>query len=147
MPALSNIVLIPKNRLLLIAGLVWCVAGGMVSFIGLPLLWRLGAGQPLLYPSAMLIFLIFYRRIFSRLVVKHTQRIRMSAASTMPFWSFFDRSSYIVMSIMIAGGMWLRLGHIAADWMIAFFYSGLGLALFSCGVKFILGFLRMDVDQ
>ncbi len=147
MPAMSDFVLIPKNQLMLLAGLVWCVAGGMVSFIGLPLLWQLGAEQILLYPAAVLIFLIFYRRIFSRLVVKHTLRIRLTATPTMPFWSFFDRSSYIVMSIMIAGGMWLRLGHIAADWMIAFFYSGLGLALFSCGVKFILGYIRRDVEQ
>jgi hypothetical protein len=144
---MTDLVLIPKNRLMLLAGLVWCVAGGMVSFIGLPLLWQLGAGQLLLYPAAVLIFLIFYLRIFSRLVVKHTRRIRMHPATVMPFWSFFDRSSYIVMCIMIAGGMWLRLGHIAADWMIAFFYSGLGLALFSCGVKFILGFIRRDVEQ
>ena len=144
---MTAIVLIPKNQLMLLAGLVWCVAGGMVSFIGLPLLWQLGAEQILLYPAAVLIFLIFYRRIFSRLVVKHTLRIRLTATPTMPFWSFFDRSSYIVMSIMIAGGMWLRLGHIAADWMIAFFYSGLGLALFSCGVKFILGYIRRDVEQ
>jgi len=147
MPALSDLVLIPKNQLMLLAGLVWCVAGGMVSFIGLPLLWQLGAEHILLYPAAVLIFLIFYLRIFSRLVVKHTRRIRMTATSTMPFWSFFDRSSYIVMTIMITGGLWLRLGNIVPDWMIAFFYSGLGLALFSCGVKFILGFVRKDVVQ
>jgi hypothetical protein len=144
---MTDLVLIPKNRLMLLAGLVWCVAGGMVSFIGLPLLWQLGAGQLVLYPAAVLIFLIFYLRIFSRLVVKHTRRIRMYPATVMPFWSFFDRSSYIVMCIMIAGGLWLRLGHIAADWMIAFFYSGLGLALFSCGVKFVLGFLSKDVEK
>jgi len=31
------------------------------------------------------------------------------------------------------------------DWMIAFFYSGLGVALFLCGVRFLGVFARKDV--
>ncbi len=69
---MSDFVAIPKNGLLFIAGLVWCLAGGMVASIGLPLLWRLGIAQWTLYPLALIIFLVFYFRIFSKLVVKHT---------------------------------------------------------------------------
>jgi len=138
-------VAIPKNKLMLIAGLVWCVAGAMVSGIGLPLLWKLGATQLVLYPLAGVIFLIFYFLIFSRLVVKHTERIRERSEQRLPFWNFFDRSSYIVMAIMMAGGMWLRLAHVFPNWMIGFFYSGLGIALFSCGVRFLGVFSRKEV--
>ena len=142
---MMDFVTIPKNKLILIAGIVWCLAGAMVCKIGLPLLWTLGYSQILLYPSAVVIFLIFYFLIFSRLVAKHTGRIRQRPEQKLPFWNFFDRSSYIVMVIMMAGGMWLRLSQVVPPWMIAFFYSGLGVALFSCGVRFLGAFSRKDV--
>src|SRR5689334_4759771 len=142
---MTELVVMPKNTLILIAGLVWCVAGAMVSGIGLPLLWDLGFTRLILYPLASLVFLIFYFLIFSRLVVKHTERIRERPEQRLPFWNFFDTSSYVVMVIMMGGGMWLRLGHILPNWMIAFFYSGLGIALFSCGVRFLGVFSRRDV--
>lgn len=136
---------VSKNVLVLIAGLVWSFAGIMVCVVGLPLLWSLGPGDPILYPLALVNFLLFYFFIFSRLVVKHTQRIRTDPRSRLPFWNFFDRSSFIVMAIMMAGGMWLRLAHIFPNWMIAFFYSGLGVALFLCGVRFVNVFLAKGV--
>lgn len=140
-----KLIVIPKNSLILIAGLVWCAAGTMVSEIGLPLLWKLGDTQLVLYLLAGLVFLIFYFLIFSRLVVKHTERIRAKSEQRLPFWNFFDNSSYVVMAIMMAGGRWLRLAHIVPNWAIAFFYSGLGIALFSCGVRFLNAFSRKDV--
>jgi hypothetical protein len=142
---MSDLVAIPKNALILLAGLVWCVAGAMVSGIGLPLLLNLGLTRWILYPLAGVVFLIFYFLIFSRLVVRHTERIRERPEPKLPFWNFFDTSSYVVMVIMMAGGMWLRLSHIVPNWMIAFFYSGLGVALFSCGVRFLGVFSRKDV--
>ncbi|HLO17294.1 MAG TPA: hypothetical protein VK206_20850 [Anaerolineales bacterium] len=142
---MTNLIVVPKNILMLIAGMIWCVAGAMVSGIGLPLLWNLGFTQLILYPLAGLVFLIFYFLIFSRLVAKHTKRIRERPEQRLPFWNFFDASSYVVMVIMMAGGMWLRLAHILLNWMIAFFYSGLGIALFSCGVLFLGVFSRKDV--
>lgn len=140
-----DFVAIPKNRLMLIAGVVWCAAGAMVSGIGLPLLWQLGGTKLILDPLAGVVFLIFYFLIFSPLVLKHTKRIRERPEPRLPFWNFFDTSSYIVMVVMMAGGMWLRLSHIFPNWMIAFFYSGLGIALFSCGVRFLVVFFHKDV--
>jgi hypothetical protein len=140
-----KLVAIPKNRLMLIAGIVWCIAGTMVSLVGIPLLWEFGAVQDLLYPLAVIVFLVFYFLIFSRLVVKHTKRIQARPEARLPFWNFFDTSSYIVMGIMMTGGMWLRLSRVVPNWMIAFFYSGLGIALFFCGVRFLGVFYRKDV--
>ncbi len=136
---------IPKNNLMLIAGVVWCLAGAMVISVGLPLLVQDGPGQPILYALAVVIFLVFYVFIFSRLVTKHSGRIRRESRQRLPFWSFFDRSSYIIMAIMMGGGMALRLCHLMPEWMIAFFYSGLGIALFACGLRFLGVFWRKDV--
>ena len=136
---------IPKNGLMLIAGLVWCTAGAMVSGIGVPLLWELGFTQQALYLLAAIVFLAFYFLIFSPLVGKHTKRIRNKPESKLPFWNFFDTPSYIVMVVMMAGGMWLRLSRVIPNWMIAFFYSGLGIALFLSGVRFLGVFTRKEV--
>jgi len=140
-----RVVRIPKNHLMLIAGLVWCAAGAMVCAIGLPLEFGLAPSQVILVPLAVVIFLVFYVVVFSRLVRTHTGRIRARPEDRLPFWNFFNASSWAVMAVMMGGGMALRLSHVMPDWMIAFFYSGLGLALFLSGVRFLGVFARTDV--
>lgn len=142
---MTDFFIIPKNMLLFIAGIVWCLAGGMVLAVGLPLLVSLGVTEWVLYPLAVAVFFVFYLFVFSKLVVKHTERIRKRPEARLPVWSFFDRSSYIVMGIMMAGGMGLRMGHLIPNAMIAFFYSGLGSALLACGVRFLSVFARKRV--
>ena len=136
---------LPKNHLMLIAGLVWCAAGAMVCMIGLPLEFGLAPSHLILLPLAVGIFIAFYFLVFSRLVRKHTARIRARAEDRLPFWHFFNASSWAVMAVMMGGGLALRLSHVMPDWMIAFFYSGLGVALFLCGVRFLGVFARRDV--
>lgn len=136
---------VPRKRLLLIAGLVWCVAGAMVSVVGLPLEIRLAPSNLILLPLAAAIFLSFYVMVFSPLVRRHTERIRARREERLPFWHFFNASSWVVMAVMMGGGMALRLSHVMPDWTIAFFYSGLGTALFLCGVRFVVVYARRDV--
>ena len=139
-----RVVHIPKNYLVLIAGLVWCAAGAMVCMIGLPMEFGLAPSNLVLFPLAAAIFLVFYFFVFSRLVRKHTGRIRARTEDRLPFWHFFNASSWVVMAVMMGGGMALRLSRLMPDWMIAFFYSGLGVALFLCGVRFLGVFARKD---
>ncbi len=136
---------IPKNQLMLIAGLVWCAAGAMVILIGLPLEFQLAPEHLVLLPLAGVVFLAFYFLVFSRLVRKHTDRIRARTEDRLPVWDFFNASSWAVMAVMMGGGMALRVTHLMPDWMIAFFYSGLGVALFLCGVRFLGVFARKEV--
>jgi len=140
-----RVVHIPKNHLMLIAGLVWCAAGAMVCVIGLPLELGLAPSHLILLPLSGVIFLAFYFLVFSRLVRKHTGRIRARTEDRLPFWNFFNASSWAVMAVMMGGGMALRLSHLMPDEMIAFFYSGLGVALFLCGIRFLGVFARKDV--
>ena len=140
-----RVVTVPKNQLMLIAGLVWCLAGAMVCVIGLPLELGLAPSHLILFPLAGVIFLAFYLFVFSRLVRKHTGRIRARPEERLPIWNFFNASSWAVMAVMMGGGMALRLSHLVPDWMIAFFYSGLGVALLLCGVRFLGIFARKDV--
>ena len=139
------VVTVPKNQLMLIAGLVWCAAGAMVCLVGLPLEFRLAPSDLMLFPLAVAVFLAFYVFVFSRLVRKHAGRVRARPEDRLPFWHFFNASSWVVMAVMMGGGMALRLSHLIPDPMIAFFYSGLGVALFLCGLRFLGVFARKDV--
>jgi MFS family permease len=140
-----RVVTIPKNHLMLIAGLVWCAAGAMVCMIGLPLELGLAPSHLVLLPLAVAIFVAFYFFVFSRLVRKHAGRIRARSEERLPVWNFFNASSWAVMAVMMGGGMALRFSHLMPDWMIAFFYSGLGVALLLCGIRFLGIFARKDV--
>jgi len=136
---------VPKNTLMLIAGVVWCAAGAMVMLVGLPLEFRLAPEHLLLIPLAAVIFLVFYLFVFSKLVRKHTHRIRAREEERLPFWHFFNAASWIVMLVMMGGGMALRMSHVVPDWIVAFFYSGLGVALFICGIRFLDVYRRKAV--
>lgn len=134
---------VPKKYLLLIAGIIWSFAGCMVMKIGFPLVPQ-SSYRVATILGACVVFYVFYHFIFSPLVYKHEKRIRNNSAEKMPFWLFFDLRSYIIMIVMMGGGMSLRSFHLLPDGFIAFFYSGLGLALFACGVRFIFRYFRYE---
>ncbi|MEQ8202002.1 MAG: hypothetical protein ABRQ24_11350 [Syntrophomonadaceae bacterium] len=136
---------INKTYLILIAGLVWVLAGSMVMAIGLPLFIKLTPANRWLPLLAAIVFLVFYFPIFSKLVKKHVARVKNNPAVRMPFWHFFDLPSYIIMAVMMSGGIILRTERLIPELWIAFFYSGLGLALFACGTRFLSAFVRKKV--
>ncbi len=142
-----RLVHVPKDRLILIAGIVWVLAGSMVSLVGLPLELRLAPHDLILLPLAALIFVAFDGLVFSRLVRRHTHRIRSHAEDRLPVWRFFNASSWAVMAVMMGGGMTLRLSGLVPDWAIAFFYSGLGLALLLAGFRFVGAFARLRAAE
>ena len=53
------------------------------------------------------------------------------------FWHFFDWKAYLIMTCMMSGGIGFR----AVGIFIAFFYSGLGLALALAGVIFTKNYM------
>ena len=72
---------ISKNYLMLISGIILIIAGFFVTKIGIPLLISLLKTNLLIKNIiyiilSIIIFFIFYKFIFSKLVLKHTHRIR-----------------------------------------------------------------------
>jgi hypothetical protein len=135
---------VPRNQLLLIAGSLWSLAAAMVLRVGLPLMVEFAPGLPVLIPLAIAVFLAFYVLVFSRLLRKHTLRIHSSAAGRLPVWQVFNATSWVIMGVMVTAGMILRVSHALPDWVVAFFYSGLGTALLVCGLRFIWVYVRGD---
>ena len=138
---------VPKNALIFLAGAVWTIAGAIVAGTGLV---SLGASRSELWwllPGAVAVMLAFYLLVFAGLVRRHTARVRARPERWLPVWDFFDAKSYVVMAVMMAGGIGLRAAHLLPEWFIAFFYTGLGIALLSCGLRFGWVFGRRAVEQ
>ena len=128
---------IPKRSLILVAGLVWLIAGINIFRIGEPNMtthWK-SPYLPLL--GATVIFLLFYHLIFSRMVKKHSKRIMGYDGEKIMILRFFDLKSYIIMAFMMGLGIWLRSSNILKPLHLGVFYSGLGAALIAAGLFFI----------
>lgn len=134
-----------SKYLLLIAAAVWLFAGSQVLRMGIEAiiagqapLWALLVGIPAT-------FLVFHF-MFTKLVGKHSARIRSYGEEKMHVLRFFDVKGYIIMVVMMGGGIALRSLHLVPGWFIAFFYTGVGAALTLAGVGFIVHYVRRDKD-
>jgi len=114
-------------------------AGTMVIETGLPYFINQGRYIFSVFLAAS-VFSVFYFFIFSKLVEKHTTRISKDNREKMFVMEFFDRKSYLIMVVMILGGITIRKFSLLPAFDIGFFYVGIGLALFSCGIKFVYKF-------
>lgn len=134
---------VKKNNLLLLACAVWAAAGFNVLRIGV-------AAYPA-YLSAvnfllsLLVFGIFQVFIFGKLVKKHTARIMGSTQERQFILSFFDKKSFLIMAVMMGGGILLRRSRLVPDGFVAVFYTGLGASLLLAGVRFGINFEKAAV--
>ena len=134
---------ISTDKLLLVAGIVWFLAGANIVNIGLSayldesgwLFWVLVVGT-------LVIFVLFHIFVFTKMVGKHANRIRGYAEDKTHVFKFFDKKGYIMMAVMMGGGIALRASGVAPEWFVAFFYTGLGLALAVAGVSFVLRYFK-----
>jgi hypothetical protein len=135
---------IPNKYLILIAGVIWMFAGIMIIKTGLPFFINQGRYIFSVFLAAS-VFSVFYLFIFSKLVEKHTIRISKDNRKKMFIMEFFDKKSYLIMVVMILGGTTIRKLSLLPAFFIGFFYVGIGLALFSCGMKFVYKFMILSL--
>lgn len=125
---------VSKNTLLLIACLVWCLAGFNILKIGI--IAYSNFLSPINFALSLAVFAIFQVFIFGKLVKKHTARINAYKENKQFFLNFFDIKSFIIMAFMMTFGILLRASNIAPEQFIAVFYTGLGSALTLAGLLF-----------
>ena len=80
--------------------------------------------------------------MFFKMSMKHTNRIKGYQEMRKPIWYFFDGKAYVMMTIMMGGGMWLRVSGLVPEVFIAVFYTGLGCALTLAGILFWVMYFR-----
>lgn len=125
---------VKRNTLLLLACLVWSAAGFNILRIGL-----------IVYPAyltvlnfllSVLVFAVFQKFIFGKLVKKHTARINAYTEDRHFFLKFFDGKAFAIMAVMMTVGIGLRASGLAPERFIAVFYTGLGASLLLAGLLF-----------
>lgn len=136
---------VPKRALLMIAGIVWMIAGfnvarlGVLSYQEITVCW--------FHPVLSVITFVLFGAMFFKMTRKHGKRINSYAEAYRPIWNFFDLKSYLIMAVMMGGGIGLRAAKVFPDVFVAFFYTGLGCALFLAGVIFVYLFITAGKDS
>lgn len=131
---------VKKKTLLLLACLVWTATGVNIARIGF-LAYTAYISIYNIFLS-ILVFSVFQIFIFGRLVKKHTSRIIGYTEEYRFFWNFFDLKSFIIMAVMMTGGIFLRVSGLAPEHFIAVFYSGLGISLLLAGILFGWNYIK-----
>lgn len=132
-----------SKYLLLIAAAVWLIAGSQVARMGIEAI-AAGNGNPWLLLIGIPATFVVFHMMFSKLVGKHAARIRSYGEEKMHVLKFFDVRGYLIMAVMMGGGIALRSFHLVPGWFIAFFYTGLGIALALAGVGFLVHYFHRD---
>lgn len=97
---------VKRNTLLLLACLVWSAAGFNILRIGL--IAYAAYFTVLNCILSVLVFVVFQRFIFGKLVIKHTARISGYSEERQFFLKFFDGKAFAIMAVMMTGGIGLR---------------------------------------
>jgi di/tricarboxylate transporter len=92
---------------------------------------------------ACLIVYLLFLIMFLMISRKHIRRIRDYTDEFVSIFQFFDARSYIIMAVMIGLGAAVRLSELVPGFIIAFFYSGLGLALITSGVYYVVSYIAL----
>ena len=125
---------VKKKTLLLIACIVWLIAGLNVLKIGIT--DYQDHVHFLNIVLSCIVFLLFQIFVFGKLVKKHTQRMMSYKDNQQWLWKFFDNPAFLIMACMMSGGILLRISNIAPTVFIPVFYTGLGASLTLAGLLF-----------
>ena len=121
---------VKSEKLLIIAAVVWLLAGINILRLGVIAITETELVAALLAVGVVVTFLLFHM-MFAKLVGKQSNRIRAYGNEPTCAFAFFDVKGYIMMAIMMGGGIALREFGIIPAWIVAFMYTGIGAR--ACG--------------
>lgn len=127
---------VPRRWLLAIAGVFWSFAGGMLMWRGLTGLF---SEAKYLIPEISLCLvcgIAFYFILFSKISRKNIRRILGLQPERPCLFSFFNVRSYILMIIMITGGILLRKSDVLNHQVLYSLYLCMGVPLMLSSLKF-----------
>jgi len=133
---------VPKRTLLLIAGCAWSIAGGIL--ISRSLIHLIGVNHHLAMEIGIGIVFgsLFYILLFARISKKHITRINLIEIDNPCFFSFFNFRSYLLMAIMISGGITLRLSGMVNPEIIYTFFLCMGIPLLVSAWRFFYSYAK-----
>lgn len=124
------------GKLYLLAALLWIIAGANVLHIGMEA-WRM-TGLSLTVLLWLLLSLAFFAGfIFPRVVRRNITFVQHLPPEKLRWWHCFTRSSWLIMTLMIALGITLRRLELVPPSFVAGFYSGLGASLIQATIPYL----------
>jgi hypothetical protein len=131
-----------KSILVFLAGAMWCGVGVMLIIFSVSWLRPLAFRSQLIFFGAGALAAIPVLHFgFARIAGKNLRRL-MPLTEKKCVFSFITWRSYLIVLVMILLGSTLRHSSIPKPWL-AVVYTGIGLALFLSGVKYLRFFIRI----
>ena len=134
--------MVSRRVLIGIAGLVWMLAGSFVLSTGIS---PFSNNTTIFVCLLSILIFVLFSALFQMLAYKNQKRIRALESDKNPVFKFFTVQSYIVVAFMITLGIVLRL--FLPSFFIAFFYTGLGSALFLAGIAYLVYYIQYLLHQ
>jgi len=133
---------VSKHYLLLVAAMVWTLAGGMLLFRGFAVTHIQEPHWTLKIAFCIVGGFLFYKVMFDRISAKHVIRIKSMATERPVIFSFFNLKSYLMMFSMITMGVTLRLTGLVVPVHLAFVYVTMGIPLLMSSFRFYYTFFK-----
>ena len=133
---------VPRRSLLFIAGCAWSIAGGIL--ISRSLIHLIGVNHHLAVEigTGIVFGILFYILLFAKISKKHISRINLIEIDNPCFFSFFNFRSYLMMAIMISGGITLRLSGLVNPEIIYTFFLCMGIPLLVSAWRFFYSYYK-----
>jgi hypothetical protein len=133
---------VSRRVLLFIAGCAWTIAGGILMTRGL--MSEIASHHLLLLKlvCGAIAGIAFYLVLFSRISSKHISRIKMIKIEDPCFFSFFNFRSYLLMAVMITGGISLRKLNVINPEILYTFFLSMGLPLLISAYRFFYSWAK-----
>ena len=133
---------VSRRTLLLIAGCAWSTAGGILITRGMVQLISINHLLIIDIVTGIIIGIGFYLLFFAKISNKHITRITLIKVDNPCFFSFFNFRSYIMMAIMITGGITLRKLDIINHEILYTFFLMMGLPLLISAYRFFFSYFK-----
>ena len=106
---------VPKRVLFFAAAFVWGFASYRVLGMGFSDVLRNTKSYWINIIIGFIGFYFFFRYVFFKMYLKHTKRIVNDKSDKLCIFSFFDVKGFVIMALMITGGITLRKADIIPE--------------------------------
>jgi hypothetical protein len=131
---------VPKKLLLVIAGIMWCCVGIMLTLMAVQWLKLYEGNKWLFAIPGFTAALIIHHFGFLKIVDKNLGRISHLPGNPCIF-SFISWKSYLIIIVMITMGISLRHSAIPKEYL-SVIYLSIGLALFLSSIRYFRKFIK-----
>lgn len=125
-----------RRNLLFIAAFVWTFAGGMLLAKGIVMMEIQTDFMLVRIVASLIAGAVFYAVLFSKISNKHIARIIRLKNDRPCIFSFFNFRSYLMMTVMISMGVFLRKTGIVSPFYLSVLYVTMGIPLFASAFRF-----------